>query len=274
MKSLISLFLALAFFLPVGSFSEAEKGDGNRVITHVRLTQSPDAYHTDDEIIIRDFSLEYDNQGRLSKADSLAYQWMSLFSPSILYSNITEGTDFYEYEGDDVQPVKVTRVDNNGKDRFNVTYDYDAEGRVLKETFINKNGHKIISEYRYENEDGYDYVYVDRDDGGEEENYRFRYYEDSGWLKEWKYTEKVGILPVRRDATVIRDVDGVITSVITSAPNLSLESSWTYLLDYDETTGELANIRYTHPFEGSGYILEFTWEDIETAEPCEVNPKS
>lgn len=267
MKAILSVILSILFAMPAGFMPKDAEPAVNHVITHVKMTQSPDAYAEVKEEIIKDYYFEYDNLGRLVKADSAGYQWMSLFSPSILYSNITEGTDFYEYEGDGSQPVKITRTDNNGKERFTVTYDYDSDGRVLKETFINKNGHKIISDYRYENEDGYDYIYVDRDDDGDEENFRFRYFEDNGWLKTWKYTEHVGVLSVRRDAEIVRDAHGRVSSVIRNTPNLTLESSWTFKFQYDDETGDLSGITYTHPFEGTGYILEFSWEDIETAEP-------
>ena len=246
-------FLALiASLLFVSSPADAK-------ITKVVYTQSPDAYSIEYEEIVKDLYLEYDEAGRLVKADSEAYAWMSLFAPDIIYSNLIEGVDEYEYEGDSDLPARVTRTDYNGVLRFTVDYLYDDEGRTLEEHYKNWNGNEIDSVYTYENKDGYDYMYVERTDGESVSNYRFRYYESNGQLKEWKFTEKVGKLNIRRDAEVIYDAHGRIQHIIRSTPNLTLESSWTFKFQYDGDTGNLSRITYTHPFEGTGYILEFEY---------------
>ena len=258
MKSILSLLLSLLFMIPSGFYAKRDEPEPTRVVTKVNRYYN--TYKTGE--VSEDYFLEYDADARLIKADTRAYsEWQYLFSPSIIYTNIIVGTDEYEYEGSSRKPSRITRYDESGTQRFTVDYEYDSQGRELKETYTCGDD-VVVSTYSYDSDEYYDYVHVYRVDGRHDSEFTFKYYDD-GTLHNWNmrqnYTKD---LKVRRDVAIERDGENRVYYAVNSTPALTRYPSWCYMLYYKDD-GELDYIEYSHPYEGIMYRLTFTYEDIE-----------
>lgn len=256
MKAFISCFIAVILLASNTGVSTEKEVRTERKATVVMVEQQTSQLALEDRTDIG--TIEYDNKGRISKADSLVYsEWEKYVEPQIIYTVLTQGTDYYEYGKNDLLE-RVSRKSDAGDVLFTVDYEYNDDNSIKTETY--KKGDKtVVSSYQYNDDGSIQYIY--RDDGERTVEYKY-YYHGDGTFKGIRQKYSINSYTLLDWlSTVNLDSDGNVISIIVQSGNM-LDESTAFYFTYNEN-GEIDNVSFVQGYFQVSYKISYNYSNIE-----------
>ena len=261
MNRFLSALLSVAVLLTQipAAYADNKETTIKHVISCVNVIQDTSAEAVDNSDDY--YYFEYDEYGRLLKADSKAYSYYErYYNPQFIYYVSIPGVDLYEYD-ENGNVSKVTRMNYDSEEavvRFTVDYEYDGD-RLDNETYTN--GDKVVvARYIYD-EDG-NLERVERDEGTGNENYvKIGYHDSNGLVSSLRSKKFINNVYMDFSSTIGYNSDESISYINVASNYMMMEDA--HIVFRYEDNGDIRDVKFSQGYFEIYYIITYEYEDIE-----------